>query len=153
MNEADRAPDGSSITEVKDEDTLKTWCYISGISFGMPEQAIPSLVEYFSTDIKLQQPLKFYLGLLDGKPVATSMYYLAEGVAGIYFVATLTEARNKGIGFAITQKPLLEAREMGYKVGILQASKMGEPVYRRLGFKEYSHIGSYSWIYQPSKGV
>ena len=149
MNEADRAPAGLRIVEVEDDDTLKTWCHVGGTGFGIPEPAIPSLVEYFTTDIKMGQPLKLYLGLLDGKPVATSMYYLAEGVAGIYFVATLEEARNKGIGFAITQKPLLEARVMGYRVGILQASKRGVPVYVRLGFREYSRIGSYSWIYQP----
>jgi GNAT superfamily N-acetyltransferase len=149
MNEADRAPAGFRITEVQDDDSLKTWCRVAGVGFGIPEHAIPSLVEYFTMDIKMQQPLKFYLGWLDGKPVATSMYFLAEGVAGIYFVATLPEARNKGIGFAITQKPLLEAREIGYRVGILQASQMGKPVYLGLGFKEYSRIGSYSWIYQP----
>jgi GNAT superfamily N-acetyltransferase len=149
MNEAERAPAGFRIIEVEDDDSLKTWCRRSGTGFGIPEHAIPSIFEYFTMDIKLKQPLKFYLGLLDGKPVATSMYYLAKGVAGIYFVATLAEARNKGIGFAITQKPLLEARKMGYRVGILQASKMGKPVYLRLGFKEYSLIGSYSWIYQP----
>lgn len=148
MNEADRSPAGFRIIEVEDDDSLETWCRVSGTSFGIPEHAIPSIVEYFAMDIKMNQPLKFYLGLLDGKPVATSMYFLGEGVAGIYFVATLAEARNKGIGFAITQKPLLEAREMGYHVGILQASKLGKPVYLRLGFKEYSHIGSYSWIYQ-----
>jgi predicted acetyltransferase len=99
----------------------------------------------------MKQPLKLYLGLLDGKPVATSLYYLGEGIAGIYFVATLSEARNQGIGYAITQKSLLDARELGYRVGILQASSMGKPVYLKLGFKEYSRIGSYSWIYQPEK--
>ncbi|MBN1176371.1 MAG: GNAT family N-acetyltransferase [Dehalococcoidales bacterium] len=149
MNEADRSPAGCRIVEVGDDDSLETWCRVSGTGFGIPEPAIPSIVEYFTTDIKLNQPLKFYLGILDGKPVATSMYFLGEGVVGIYFVATLEEARNRGIGYAITRKPLLEAREMGYRVGILQASEVGKPVYLKLGFKEYSRIGSYSWIYQP----
>jgi GNAT superfamily N-acetyltransferase len=152
MNEADRAPAGLRIIDVKDSADLDTWCRVAGAGFGIPEQAVPSVVQWLSMDIKMKQPLKLYLGLLDGKPVATSMYFLAEGVVGLYFVATLPEARNKGIGFAVTQKPLQDAREMGYKVGILQASKMGKPCYLRLGFKEYSSLGSYSWIYEQNKG-
>lgn len=146
MNEDVPEPAGLKIIEVKDRKTLKTWCHITSIGFSIPEVAEPGLVDWFKTDIQLKQPLKFYLGLLQGKPVATSMYFLAEGVAGIYFVATVPEARNRGIGFAITRRPLQEAGKKGYRVGILQASKMGEPVYRRMGFKEYCKIGSYTWI-------
>jgi predicted acetyltransferase len=64
-------------------------------------------------------------------------------VAGIYCVATTPEARGKGIGAEMTLVPLLEARAMGYKIGILQSSKMGEGVYRRLGFGEYGRLASY----------
>jgi hypothetical protein len=146
MNENVPFPKGLEIIEVKDNQTLKTWCHITCVGFGIPEPAEPSLLEWFKTDIKYKQPLKFYLGLFKGKPVATSMYFLGEGVVGIYFVATLPESRNNGIGFAITQKPLLEGREMGYRVGILQASKMGEPVYKKMGFMEYCKVGSYTWL-------
>jgi GNAT superfamily N-acetyltransferase len=153
LNESNVAPPGFRIVEVKDKKTLKTWCRVTGTGFGIPEPAMATIVDWLALEIKNKQPMKFYLGLLDGKPVATSQYYLGEGVCGLYFVATLPEARNKGIGFSITQKPLLDAKKMGYRVGILQASKMGRPVYLRLGFKEYSTIGSYSWIYEANKGV
>jgi predicted GNAT family acetyltransferase len=153
MNEENRAPAGLKMVEVNDQKTLETWCRVSGTGFGVPEQAIPSIIEWLTIETRMKQPLRLYLGLLNGKSVATSMYYLAEGVAGIYFVTTLPEARNKGIGFAITQKPLLDAREQGYRVGILQASELGKPVYLRLGFKEYSSIESYSWIYEMNKRV
>lgn len=137
------------ITEVTDGGTLKTWCHTTSVGFGIPEHAELALLEWFTTDLQLKQPLKFYLGTWQGKPVATSLLFLAEGVAGIYFVATVAEARNRGFGFTITQKPLQAAREMGYRVGILQASKMGEPVYRRMGFKRYSTIQSYTWLNTP----
>lgn len=146
MNEDVPFPPGLEIVEVKDNDTLMTWCRVTCAGFGIPEPAVPSLYEWFKTDIEYRQPMKFYLGRLEGKPVATSMYFLGEGVVGIYFVATLPEARNRGIGFTITQQPLLEGREMGYRVGILQASKMGEPVYRRMGFRVYSTVQSYTWL-------
>ena len=146
MNEDEKPPAGLDIIEVKDDKTLEAWCHITCVGFGIPPQAEPALKEWFKTDLDYKMPLKLYLGFMNGKPAATSMYYLGAGVAGIYFVAALPEVRNKGVGFAITQKPLQEAKKLGYKVGTLQASKMGEPVYLRMGFKEYFKTGSYSWM-------
>ena len=146
LNVENRAPRGFTIKEVKDQRSLKAWCKVAAASFGIPDAVVPSIFDWSAREIELGQPFRFYLGILDGKPVATSNYYLGAGVCGLYFVGTLPEARNKGIGFSITQKPLLEAKKLGYKAGILQASKMGRPVYLKLGFKEYGTIGSYSWI-------
>ena len=139
-------PAGLTIVEVKDVSTLKIWCQIVVTGFGMPPHFQPGMIEWFKTDLEYKLPLKLYLGILDGKPAATSLSYLAAGVAGIYLVATLPEARNKGIGFAMTQKPLKDAKISDYRIGTLQASKMGEPVYLRMGFKEYFQTGSYRWF-------
>jgi GNAT superfamily N-acetyltransferase len=146
MNEDVKPPAGLEIIEVEDDKTLEAWCHVICPSFGIPPQAEPAMIEWFKTDLEYKLPLKLYCGLKEGKPAAASMYYLAAGVAGIYFVAALPEVRNKGVGFAITQKPLQEARKLGYRVGTLQASKMGEPVYLRMGFREYFKTGSYSWM-------
>jgi hypothetical protein len=34
---------------------------------------------------------------------------------------------------------------MGYKIGILQASAMGYPVYQRLGFEDFGKLSVYLW--------
>ena len=151
MNETEPVPAGLEIIEVKDNKTLKAWCHAAAVGDGMPVFAEPFLVKLYQTEIKYKQPMKFFLGMLDGKPVATSMYFLGKGVVGIYLVATLLEARNKGIGFAVTQAALKAGRSLGYRVGILQASKMGEPVYKRMGFKEYCRVSSYTWFPESSQ--
>jgi hypothetical protein len=153
LNEENHAPRGFTIKEVKDNAALKTWCQVAGTSFGVPDYVIPTIYDWNAREMERKQPLKCFLGVLNGKPVAASQYYLGAGVCGLYFVGTLPEARNKGIGFSITQKPLLEAKKLGLRAGILQASKMGYPVYLKLGFKEYGKMESYSWIYTANNGV
>ena len=146
MNESEPMPKGLEIIQVKDNKTLKAWCHIVCVAFGAPPHAEPTFVKLFQRENKYKQPIKLYLGILDGKPVSTSGYFLGEGVVGIYFVATLPEARQRGAAFAVTQKALKDGRALGYRVGILQASKMGEPVYRRMGFKEVCRVSSYNWF-------
>jgi predicted acetyltransferase len=70
---------------------------------------------------------------------------LHAGVAGIFAVATLPQARRQGLGTALTLAPLHDAREMGYRVGTLQATEMGFPVYRQLGFREVCKLGNHLW--------
>ena len=79
-----------------------------------------------------------------GRIVATSMLFLSEGVAGIYCVATLPEERRKGFGAYATSEPLRVAQALGYRVGVLQASTMGHPVYLNLGFADVGSIPMFS---------
>jgi GNAT superfamily N-acetyltransferase len=106
-----------------------------------------SMVEPF-TRMMLQADLgdkyRHYIGHLNGKPVATSSLLLAKGVAGLYNVSTLREARGKGVGSYMSSAPLLEARDDGYRIGILQASDLGRPVYAKLGFQDRGRLISYS---------
>lgn len=91
------------------------------------------------------RPLHYFLGYLDGQPVSTASVHLSHGIAGIYTVATLPEARRQGIGGAVTLAALHLAREAGYRVASLQATEMGRPVYARLGFADRFPILMYRW--------
>lgn len=103
------------------------------------------LTLYSSPYLDRESPLRLYLGMLDGEPVATSEVFFGAGVAAIGTVGTLPQHRRQGIGAAMTLMALQEARRQGYRIGVLTASPMGINIYRRLGFQEFSTHSIYLW--------
>ena len=149
MNQDPAMPSELTIERVENLEHYGILGEVCAKGFGMPDFVAEPMSDLFGC-LSSDTRIRYYLGRLDGEPVACSMLYLGAGVAGIYNVATLASARGRGIGAAITLAPLRYARDLGYRVGILQASKMGFPVYRRLGFQEYCKFGHYIW--QPAPG-
>ena len=140
---APQPPAGFRLERVKGKERLEAYVRLLIPAY----QAPISMVEPFIRMIEyadLGDRFRHYIGHIDGKPVATSSVLLASGVAGLYNVATLPNARGKGVGAYMSSAPLLEAREDGYCISILQASKMGRPVYERLGFQNRGKLISYS---------
>ncbi|MFH1111067.1 MAG: GNAT family N-acetyltransferase [Planctomycetota bacterium] len=94
-------------------------------------------------DMAPNAPVQFFAILKDAKPVSTSLLYLHGGLAGIYCVATVPAERGKGLGAHATAEPLRIAYDLGYRVGVLQSSVLGHPVYKRLGFADFGGVPLY----------
>ena len=137
-------PAGLSIRAVDDLPGLRTWGSVFVPGYGLPLDWEAPLFNLFG-GIGLGLPLRHYIGYLDEQPVSTASLFLGAGAAGIYNIATLPEARGRGIGAALTLAPLQDAREMGFRYGVLQSSEMGFPVYRRLGFEQLCVMEHYYW--------
>jgi len=132
------------IVTVDDEATLKQWIHIASVGFRIGEKFEKVWYDFF-VDAIFDPRFQTYLAILDGEPVGTSQVFLSEGAAGIYNVTCIPEARGQGIGSAVTLAPLLEARELGYRISILQASQRGYGVYRRLGFQDFGKLSVHLW--------
>jgi ribosomal protein S18 acetylase RimI-like enzyme len=143
LNLDGRTPEGFVIERVADAATLKERnVVISKVGAGRSLGTL--LMELFiAYGFESDSAWQHYIGVLNGKPVSCASVFYATGVAGIYMVETVAEARRQGIGSAITLQALLDARERGYRVGLLQSSEMGYEVYRRLGFKTCFKIKTY----------
>jgi len=135
---------GLRIVPVDEEYALKQWIHVASIGFRIGEESEKVWFDFLA-DAVSDTRYRTYLALLDGKPVGTSQLFLSQGVAGIYNVTCIPEARGRGVGSAITLAPLLKAREMGYQIGVLQASQKGYNVYRRLGFQDFGKLSLYLW--------
>jgi len=91
-----------------------------------------------------------FLAHLDGRPAAIAMTILSRGIAGIYWVGTIEGARGHGLGWAATAAAVNAGFDMGAGIASLQASAMGEPIYRAMGFET---IFTYRLLmHRPPKG-
>jgi GNAT superfamily N-acetyltransferase len=141
---AEPAPPGLTLTEVGDAETLRQWVDVCCRGFEMPTMigeafAVGSQQVGFGDD----KPIRNFLAIRDGAPVACATLALVAGSAGIYCVATVPEARRQGYGGTVVVKALQAARDKDYRIGVLESSEMGESVYKRLGFVEVCKIACY----------
>jgi hypothetical protein len=135
-NQVEMLP-GFTIQKVTTKEMQAVWAQITAVGTGFSDSAADAMVQLEAALSDPQYKAQHrYLGLLNGIPIATSALTLDSGVAGIYAVITIPSARGKGIGRAMTVLPLLEARQLGYRVGILQASEMGYSLYQKIGFQD-----------------
>ncbi len=84
-----------------------------------------------------------------GRPVATAMVIVSDRVAGVQLVGTVPDARGRGLGELCTRWAVNAGFELGAEAAVLEASEMGEPIYRRMGFVEVSR---YRWCFGPPAG-
>jgi len=142
--EAPPAPDDLEIVEWNAE-SLGTYNEILAEAFGTSVQMMNDLIR----PSLLASEARGYLGYLDGRPVATSALIPSDGVAGVYNVSTLPEYRKRGLGEAMTWHAVREGARGGCRIGSLQASAMGQPVYARMGFR---NIAPYETFVLPEGG-
>lgn len=125
------------------EEYLFDWARV--VCLGLFGQAESDVMGFYNKvrRIYLLDRYSLFLGIYKGKVVSSSLLFLSNNIVGIYHVATLPEYRNMGIGKQITLAPLIYARNKGYNIAILQATKLGEIIYEKIGFKKYCLLGRY----------
>jgi len=132
---------GLEITRVRSPEELPPYQDTAFDGFGLPKQ-FGAL--FLTEDLLRSAGVELFLGRVDDAPVSTSLLLSSHGVAGIYWVATLESHRARGLGEALTWAAVQGGLAHGCRVASLQASVMGEPVYKRMGFRttvEYVKYG------------
>ena len=137
------SPKEWTIDRVKDDRTLGEWSRV--VSLGLFGCVKLEVVDYDNLMRKVfrDERVELFLGRWNGASVASSNLFLSNRIAGIYQVAVLPEFRNRRCGFNITLAALRAARTKGAQAAILQATTLGESVYRRLGFRTLCKLARY----------
>lgn len=127
------APEGLAIEEVRTAEGLAAFRETAFRGFGYPVDVAP---RFMNARLLAAPNTRLFAGRVGGAVVATSLLVTSGAVAGIYWVATVEGERHKGFGRALTWKAVAEGQAAGCRIASLQASGLGRPVYKRMGFAE-----------------
>jgi ribosomal protein S18 acetylase RimI-like enzyme len=94
----------------------------------------------FERSFQRAPSLRCYVACVEGRPACCATGHDHEGDFSVTLVATLPEARGRGLAGRLLTHALREARERGCTTTSLQATKMGQPLYRRLGYRELGPV-------------
>jgi GNAT superfamily N-acetyltransferase len=133
---------GVTVRSVSDQGSLDEFRQVS-VKDGTSEDVAQRL---FSDAIAADPDVELVVASLDGRAVGTSLAIRTDDVAGVYAVETLAPARRRGVGMAATWAAVAAGRAWGCDTVVLQASEMGFPVYRAMGFRTVVRYA----IFRPS---
>jgi GNAT superfamily N-acetyltransferase len=124
--EADPEPDPEPLAE--DLGTINDLAYGTGDSFQRMLGRGPL------------DPDHVYIARVDGRPAASVVTQDHDGDCSVWWVASVPEARGRGLAAGLMRRALADGRERGCEVTTLQATKLGRPVYERLGYRALGAI-------------
>lgn len=135
---AEPPPVGIDIELVRDARALAEACEVLVAGFGLPAVAGEALARLGALGFGADVPLHTFIARMGGKAVGTSLGVVAGRSIAVFNVATLSEARGRGVGRAVTLAAMRDGAEHGAEIALLQSSAMGHPVYERLGFRDFA---------------
>jgi len=142
-------PPGISIREVTDEKSWEDFLVTAGAAFKTlgvgPEvwrAAYPELRSVAAPHIAT------LVAYVNGAPAAVGMVYVNHSVAEVIHIGTHPDYRRQGLGELVTRAVTNEGFKRGARLASLQSTRMGESVYRRIGYRE---VGRYRWYVSPPR--
>lgn len=136
----DPAPPGLELVRVTTKAEVEELELVSVRGFGNEEATIePGTMHPAAV---LEDPaMALFIGRVEGKPIGASMGYRTDEAVGVFGVTTIASARRRGYGAALTRAAMLT--ETGLPA-VLAPSRLGEGVYRRLGFEQVGALTIWS---------
>lgn len=128
-------PDGVEVRPVIDEQGVADYGHVVAEANDDPgeRERAPLL---FHDEVLIAPHLAAFVAYANEEPVSCAMTLVSHGVCGIFYVATVENARRRGLGEALTRTAARAGFALGAKAAWLGASAMGADLYRRIGFED-----------------
>jgi ribosomal protein S18 acetylase RimI-like enzyme len=128
-----RTPEPDPELEIREEPDYELVSSLNEVAYGFAPGEFPVMRGDLSA-------LRTYLGEVGGETVACAGAFTEGSDCEIVFVAVLPEGRGRGISGRLTARALADAMERGLETTTLQATKLGYPVYVKLGYGDYGEL-------------
>jgi len=145
-------PAGVAIERVVDAATFSQVSRVVVEGFEAPLELVSAIERFGAVGFEPTNPQRTFLARLDGRSVGTALAVRAGEVLGIFNVATIPDARGRGVGRAVTLAALRDGAAAGCTMAVLQSSDMGHPVYERIGFRDFATYRLYV-LQEPEEPV
>lgn len=129
-----REPKPDETIEFRDELDMGEVARLNEIAYGWPPGDFGAVAE-------ARVPGTYaHFGSLDGETVACAVAWDHGDDSEVAWVATLPEARGRGISTRLMARAIAAAGERGRLTTTLVATKLGWPVYDKLGYRDFGAI-------------
>lgn len=135
--EADHDGGGLKVFNVSSYNLLADWINVVNNSLFNSKMLDAGLMK----NLYQIKQMNLYLGMVSGSPVATSLSFQKNNVAGLYMIATMPDFRGYGYGTIITRHAIEQCFKQDARYIVLHSSPMAENIYRKIGFREYCKFG------------
>lgn len=137
------APDGIELRVLTTEAEAAAYvamCDLAYTSLGLPAGVLPAMV---GGPVRAPSHLVSVAAFEGADLLAGAQVLFSHGIAGVYLVGTAPEARGRGLAELVTRAVTNIGFDGGARLVTLQASPMGEPIYRRMGYLDaYRYVTS-----------
>jgi hypothetical protein len=126
---------GAELRRLRNPDEAPDFWQVAKVAYasnGFPPEVFAGYTDHSGL---LAENVAAFIVHLDGKPASIAMTIVSHGVAGIYWVGSIDQARGLGLGRAVTVAATNAGLALGAEIASLQASPMGRPIYTKLGYE------------------
>jgi ribosomal protein S18 acetylase RimI-like enzyme len=136
--------DSLSVAQIDSEKQIADFILVTSEAFEVYPGLQGLAQSVFNEPRSLLAPhIAAFVAYFDGTPVAAAMAMVSYGVAFIGWVGTRPAFRGQGFGEAVTRAATNAGFDLGARMASLQASPLGEPLYRRMGYFEITRYREY----------
>lgn len=126
-----REPERDPGLEIREREDYERMAQLNEIAYGYPPGDFGAVAD------ATMAGLRIYFGVVDGAEAATCATWAHGDDAAVLWVAVAPEGRGRGVSGRLMASALVDARERGLKTTTLQSTKLGYPVYERLGYRDF----------------